>query len=244
MPVVMCGHTNLSFSHLLFSFGCRWTINCTNALPCPINCTGSWSNWTNCTAECAGGNQTSVFTVTTPAQHSGTLCQADNGTVRTQPCNTHPCPEDCWGHWSNWTNCSAECATGLTTSFFTVTKVNAFGGRECEAANTTVRNKTCNEQPCPVPCVGDWGPWSECDAACGGGNRTSTFVVTTAGMWGGADCVEPNNTVRIQACNQHQCPVNCQGEVCGAGPVFDLTQVACQSRPACDSTEWLCFAHH
>jgi hypothetical protein len=194
-------------------YACRTTASCTNPTPCPVNCVASWSNWTSCTAACAGGNQTSIYTITTPANFGGTPCEAANSTSRSQACNTQPCPEDCWGEWGNWTDCSAACGTGYRTAIFSVTKAAAFGGQECEAANNIVRNGTCNEQPCPVACVGDWGTWSLCDASCGGGSQNSTFAVTTPDMYGGAPCGVANDTVRTQACNTHNCPVDCVGEM-------------------------------
>jgi hypothetical protein len=161
---------------------------------------------------CAGGNQSSTFTVTTAARHGGSNCEAANTTVRSQACNTHPCPEDCWGYWSNWTECSAACNTGYRTAIFTVEKAAEHGGLDCEAANNTKRNETCNTQPCPEHCVGDWGPWSSCSGSCGGGSRTSSFVVTLPALYGGIDCVAANNMVRSEACNEHHCPIDCIGK--------------------------------
>lgn len=123
-----------------------------------------------------------------------------------------PCPEDCWGQWSNWTECSAACNTGYHTSFFTVYKDKAYGGADCEAANNSIRNDSCNTQPCPEACVGGWGPWSECSASCCGGSRSASFVVTSPALYGGAECVEANGTERSEACNQHHCPIDCVGE--------------------------------
>ncbi|KAF6257103.1 hypothetical protein COO60DRAFT_1461341 [Scenedesmus sp. NREL 46B-D3] len=195
----------------------RSTTSCINPTPCPVNCTGTWSTWTNCTAACAGGNQSSVYTVTNPARHNGSACEAANNTVRSQACNTQPCPEDCWGMWSNWTECSAACNTGYHTAVLTVLREKAHGGADCEAANNTMRNETCNTQPCPVPCVGDWGPWSECSAErCGGGLRMSAFAVTSPALNGGADCVAANNSVRNETCNEQPCPIDCIGEMCAA----------------------------
>jgi hypothetical protein len=93
-----------------------------------------------------------------------------------------------------------------------VEKVAVYNGTECEAANNSIRNETCNTQPCPEDCVGDWGPWSECSVSCGGGNRTLWFVITSPALHGGADCVEANNTERSEACNEHHCPIDCIGE--------------------------------
>jgi hypothetical protein len=190
----------------------RSTTSCANPTPCPINCTGFWSNWTNCTATCAGGNQTSFFTITAPAQHGGAECEAANGTLRSQACNTHTCPEDCWGVWSNWTECSTACGTGYHTSNFTIIQDKLHGGADCEAGNNTMRNETCNTQPCPMACVGEWGPWGGCSASCDGGSRASSFVITQHALHGGADCVAPDGSIGSEVCNEHHCPIGCVGE--------------------------------
>jgi hypothetical protein len=119
----------------------RWTTNCINSTPCPINCNGSWSNWTNCTAACAGGNQTSVFIVTTPARFNGTLCEAANGTVRNQSCNTHPCPIDCNASWLMSGPCNASCnnGTGKLPETYVISTLPAHGGANCTHANGTIR---------------------------------------------------------------------------------------------------------
>ena len=34
-------------------------------------------------------------------------------------------------------------------------------GKSCSNSNGEVETKTCNIQPCPVNCEGDWGEWSK-----------------------------------------------------------------------------------
>jgi len=62
------------------------------SVPCPaVNCQGTWSSWSQCSATCGSGTQTQSFTVTTQAAHGGKACP--NPSTRTQKCNEKPCPK-------------------------------------------------------------------------------------------------------------------------------------------------------
>jgi hypothetical protein len=80
-----------------------------NTQVCPIDCEGNWSQWGDCTnargsVDCGGGTQTATFEVTRThnkgvnstakncAQIYGAVALADGGGVKTQSCNTDPCP--------------------------------------------------------------------------------------------------------------------------------------------------------
>jgi len=60
-----------------------------NTDPCPINCEGSWSNYTPCNESCGGGTQTRTWTTTTLPAHGGTACPSP--TMELEECNTQAC---------------------------------------------------------------------------------------------------------------------------------------------------------
>lgn len=64
-----------------------------NTQPCvtPTDCVGNWSNWSNCSKTCGGGTQTRSYTIITPSTNGGKACEATNGQVQTQQCNSQPC---------------------------------------------------------------------------------------------------------------------------------------------------------
>ena len=71
------------------------------------------------------------------------------------------------------------------------------------AANQVPRRNTyaCDYTQClPVAC--QLGPWTACDATCGGG--TSTRPIVTQPLRGGQEC-----GVTEEACNTQPCPVDC-----------------------------------
>jgi hypothetical protein len=185
-----------------------------NTQPCPIDCTGDWSDWDTCSAPCGGGNQSSTYLVSAEAMHGGSSCPEINGTLRWQDCNLQPCPVNCTGAWSGWDACNATCGEGNQSRVFEVTSPAAYNG-SCEAEDGTLEWQACNTQPCPVDCVGNWTDWESCSVACGGGNQSSTFLVSVAAMYGGSNCSEVNGTARWQDCNLQPCPVDCTGNWTG-----------------------------
>jgi len=65
--------------------------------------------------------------------------------------------------------------------------------------------ETCNDHPCPVDCVlGEWSPWSECGANCGGGVKERARNIEMQPAHGGAVCEATEDEVacHMEACNQ------------------------------------------
>eukprot|EP01012_Entosiphon_sulcatum_P049575 TRINITY_DN6820_c0_g1_i6.p1 TRINITY_DN6820_c0_g1~~TRINITY_DN6820_c0_g1_i6.p1 ORF type:complete len:7637 (+),score=112.47 TRINITY_DN6820_c0_g1_i6:5459-28369(+) len=176
-----------------------------NETPCPVDCVLSeWSTWGMCSAECNGGTQKRVRTVTTQAAFNGTACSVH--LVEQRPCNEHPCPINCvLSDWSGWSDCSQACGGGLQTNVRFVITPAANGGKQCP--EDVVQQRHCNQQACPVNCqVSEWGEWGECDKACGGGQKTKTRKVIQEAANGGTECPE---LVVTTACNEQPCPVDC-----------------------------------
>ncbi len=66
---------------------------CLGLSPCPqpVDCVGSWSEYTGCTKGCGGGTKTRTYTITTASANGGKACPNRTGDVETQPCNTTSC---------------------------------------------------------------------------------------------------------------------------------------------------------
>lgn len=62
------------------------------APPQPVDCVGTWGDWSACTAQCGGGQETRSYGVTTTATDGGEPCP----TSETRACNDQPCPVDCY----------------------------------------------------------------------------------------------------------------------------------------------------
>merc|ERR1719428_375670 len=85
-----------------------------NMQPCPIDCVvGEWSEYGMCSAPCGGGIQTRVRQPLTDAEHGGEPCGDLSEALE---CNVFACDRPCEldPEWSEWTECSKECDSGIT----------------------------------------------------------------------------------------------------------------------------------
>ena len=66
-------------------------------------------------------------------------------------------------------------------------------------ADGTVAENVCNDQPCnpqPTDCVGEWSAYGECSMACGGGQQTRSYSVTTAALFGGVPLAAGESVIK------------------------------------------------
>lgn len=177
-----------------------------NTNGCPVNCAGSFGAWGSCSEQCGGGSQSRSYDATTPAAFGGTACPAS---PESQDCNTHECAVHCEGSWGAWSACSKVCGGGTQTRNYATTTASAHGGQQCPVSPAT---RPCNAQACPIDCVSTWGSWGACSKKCGGGTQTRSITVSLQTANGGKAC--PASPIS-QACNTHECPVDCTGRMGG-----------------------------
>jgi len=176
------------------------TMTC-NPGPCPVNCSITWSSWSDCDKHCGGGVQTRTSTVTQNASVGGVQCPPLG--IETQTCNTEPCPIDCNIQWSTWTDCSTGCGGGTQTRTATILNQAEYGGLACPTELQDIQQ--CNTEACqPIDCLLDWSQWSPCSIPCGGGLQTQNATIIQQPAYGGSMC--PDNLTRTQTCNTNVCP--------------------------------------
>ena len=102
------------------------------------------------------------------------------GHLGLQACGTAPCPLDCEGVWGAWGSCSTICGGGNRSRQFIVSFPAQNNGNLCIAADGETSLQACAQNPCPVDCVGEWGPYGNCSMECGGGWSTRSTLQQTA----------------------------------------------------------------
>eukprot|EP01052_Picozoa_sp_SAG31_P015833 SAG31_NODE_1028_length_10273_cov_22.700413_4_plen_1559_part_00 len=191
-----------------------------NTIGCPVDCSGSWSSWSACSAQCGGGQRLRIFSITEPAMNGGSNCSATNGSTDHLTCNVQPCPivrtpVDCFGDWASWSACSNICGGGIRSRVYSVLTQAANGGNteSCTESHGHVQNQTCNSEPCPVDCEGSWSNYTSCSQSCGGGSRSRTYSISQQAAYGGSvlACDATDGYTTIEECNLNPCPVDCAG---------------------------------
>jgi len=119
--------------------------------PCPVDCKlSTWSGWSKCSAQCAGGVKQRLREVKRAMKYGGTPC---GGTSETKACNNQACEKDCeLSSWTKWTTCSKECDGGSKKRQRFITNV-ALGAGKCASAWSLKRleYKQCNMKRCKLP---------------------------------------------------------------------------------------------
>merc|ERR1719373_708065 len=59
---------------------------------CPVNCEGTWSDWSVCSSSCGVGTSTKTYTIQTEAD-GGEECPYNDNETQTGPCNLGECPD-------------------------------------------------------------------------------------------------------------------------------------------------------
>lgn len=113
---------------------------------------GPWTDWSECTRECNGGEATrsrGIFAYN--SERCGTESEK-------RECNMQPCPIDCEvGPWRNWAECSVTCGNGTETRTRGVVVPAQHGGEHCAPLH---EDRECERLPCCE--VGEWDDFSEC----------------------------------------------------------------------------------
>ena len=162
--------------------------------PDPINCVGSWSPWTDCTAKCNqdDGVRQRVFTVLRKAEHGGSPCSAGDKEKEMDACKASK------GEYRNIGGCSKTCGGGEQRQDFILTTRGHDGGASCP----TTQFVKCNTHRCPVNCSGRWVSKSEGAGRCGRyGSKAKIrtwqeYQITRNAAHGGAGCPAGNGQRR------------------------------------------------
>jgi len=107
---------------------------------CPINCTSTWTEWSECTGECHDPEDARdrTWMVVTEAANGGEDCAQPLQTYEQSDCLTPAC---CDGSWDPWSDCDSSCGTGRQFRNYTLTAAAQSGGTDCQLPP---QNKSCD----------------------------------------------------------------------------------------------------
>ena len=177
------------------------------------DCEGSWGQWSQCSELCGGGTQEREFNITKEAVGNGANCIAHDREKVTRNCNTQTCPISCVGNWSDYGECNPNngtCGTGTKTRRYQIT-THPINSDSCPHEDGSEETLSCEADPCPIDCEGSWSELPPCSKECGGGTQKQTYTFTRNAENGGNECPATNGQERIINCNEHPCPINCEG---------------------------------
>jgi len=156
----------------------------------PIDCVGSWSPWTDCTATCNqdDGVRERLFTVQRKAEHGGAPCSAGDKEKEMDACKASK------GHYRNTGGCSKSCGGGEQRQDFVLTTRGHDGGSSCPPATKFLK---CNTRPCPVNCVGAWhSERPSCTGINRGSRKKYQYRISRNAAHGGAGCPHRHGEIK------------------------------------------------
>ena len=105
--------------------GFKWTFASWN----PVNCVGTYLDWSPCSNQCGTGERTKIYDIEQQPNDMGEPCEPN----LTEACSSDAgCPVDCVGKWGDCYS-SAGCGSGVLTYNVSTPKKN--NGATCKDAN-------------------------------------------------------------------------------------------------------------
>ena len=107
--------------------------SCNTDMVCPVNCVGSYGNFSSCSETCGPGTKRRTYSVTTPAAGTGAACAKDDGYEDTQACEDKACDADCEGYWKEdpTGRSKSDNNNNYRTMKYVVTQAKSGTGKDC-----------------------------------------------------------------------------------------------------------------
>ncbi|XP_072234960.1 SCO-spondin [Leuresthes tenuis] len=199
---------------------------CLSVLPDDV--WSKWTSWSECSKTCFShvddvgirrrfrscNHTLTVFNHT----HTQSLCDGDS--KEEEPCSTLLCPlHGGWSVWSQWSQCSSECDSGIQTrERFCNSPAPQHGGSSCTGPH--IQTSDCNSHPCSGVCPEGMIHMrvAECETQGGACPRvcldmTSTEVQCATSCYDGCYCAPGFYLFNSSCVPLDQCPCYHQGEL-------------------------------
>lgn len=188
-----------------------------------FNCYGSWSSWlawSDCSKPCSGGLR---YRSRVCNKNVGSSCKGDE--MESQTCNTFPCSNGVFTHWSGWSVCSVSCNEGARRRARRC--IHPYTGTEtASCVGPLSETKFCMENQCAVDgSWSEWSSWSGCNKTCGFGMSSRTRTCTNPPpRFGGLLCDDSHNQMQNRVCIAAVCSPHTSW---GAWSEFSRCSVSC-----------------
>eukprot|EP00440_Ansanella_granifera_P040941 gb/GFBE01044393.1/.p1 GENE.gb/GFBE01044393.1/~~gb/GFBE01044393.1/.p1 ORF type:complete len:1636 (+),score=289.78 gb/GFBE01044393.1/:1-4908(+) len=203
---------------------------------------GYWTQWSDCSRSCDGGQRSRQRSVFLPNSGSGRQCEAMESVNEIEACGTAPCSsaacaDGSWHDWGSWGQCSRACGGGMRWRHRKI----AIEAEACgqPAVGLATEEEACNPWKCEVDrdCeMGDWDSWGSCSASCEG-QQVRKREIAVQGSGNGKWCLGPAGMPEpleeIRACNGPEDFQNSIVEECGFGEPQDCILSTWTSWSAC-----------
>jgi hypothetical protein len=163
-----------------------------NKQGCPVDCVGSWSDWSSCGAYTTG-SQRRTYVISQPAINGGKACPIREGETETKGC-----PINCIGSWSDWSECSG--CSGTKTRKYTIRQPAMHGGTACPANDGAIESQNCTKDcNCQLSAWSNWSACGNCVRGCPSGTTNNGGICWSTCPAGYGDtglfCVSGSNFI-------------------------------------------------
>jgi hypothetical protein len=125
---------------------------------CNVDCIEEYGKWGDCDAICKNNEGTSegikkrTYTIKRPANNGGKACTTNP--ILEEKC-TKPCPINCVGEWSNWSECETSGSTctgqnpfntGKKKRTYKIITQNSNDGTKCEKEDGAIEEENCQKE--------------------------------------------------------------------------------------------------